>query len=344
MNRGICLALLLPTLLCAGEARAYSAEDSAFVRWVFPYQPGDRYEFRSNLDFLRPTGEILPAYTEAPVVVADTTFNGTHYLHMPYLSFVGSEFYRLDDSLRVWTYYPAPDTEVVLLNLNRIRDPFVERDFFYLSSHWPRGPNLGRQFHFAYSTVPAYADVDSTYLASNVVFSSNWSWLARGTTMGYATQLYADTLLDRDSERGFFLAMMGDSIPGQVRYAASLGIELAALFRHETEEPWPAAIDRPVSVPRAYARATSLIAAPNPFNPSTTVRFDLPESGAVRLVVYDVTGRLVRTLLHGHVAAGAHSVVWDGLDTGGRSAASGVYVVRLTTDTHTLHQRVTLLR
>ena len=344
MNRGICLALLLPALLCAGEARAYSAEDSAFVRWVFPYQPGDRYEFKSNLDFLRPTGEILSAYTAAPVVVADTTFNGTHYLHIPYVSFVGSEFYRLDDSLRVWTYYPAPDTEVVLLNLNRIPDPYVERDIYYLSSHYARGPNLGRQFHFAYRTVPAYADVDSTYLASNVVFSSNWSWLARDTTMGYATHLYADTLLDRESARGFFLTMMGDSIPGQVRHGASLGVGLAALFRHETDEPWPAVIDHPASASRARASAASLTAAPNPFNPSTTLRFDLAESGFAELAVYDVTGRLVRTLVTSPVAAGAHSVVWDGTDAAGRQVASGVYFARLTTPTETLTTRLVLVQ
>jgi hypothetical protein len=70
--------------------------------------------------------------------------------------------------------------------------------------------------------------------------------------------------------------------------------------------------------------------APNPFNPSTTIRFVLPEAGRVRLIVYDVTGRVVRTLANVQRNAGAHAVVWNGRDDVGRAAASGVYVYRLT--------------
>ncbi len=68
---------------------------------------------------------------------------------------------------------------------------------------------------------------------------------------------------------------------------------------------------------------------PNPFNPQTTVSFDLPESGAATLVVYNAAGQPVRTLVQTSLEAGAHQVRWDGLTDAGTSMPSGVYFVRL---------------
>jgi len=71
--------------------------------------------------------------------------------------------------------------------------------------------------------------------------------------------------------------------------------------------------------------------APNPFNPSTTIRLDLPRREAVTLAVHDLGGRLVRTLWDGTLAAGRHALAWDGVDARGANVASGVYLVRLST-------------
>jgi hypothetical protein len=68
--------------------------------------------------------------------------------------------------------------------------------------------------------------------------------------------------------------------------------------------------------------------APNPFNPRTTLRFDLPTAQAVRLAVYDVMGRQVRTLRAGPHAAGTYEVSWDGRDAAGLSVPSGCYYAR----------------
>nr|MEE4269162.1 FlgD immunoglobulin-like domain containing protein [Candidatus Krumholzibacteria bacterium] len=73
---------------------------------------------------------------------------------------------------------------------------------------------------------------------------------------------------------------------------------------------------------------------PNPFNPSTEIRFELSVRDAaapVRLGVYDVRGRLVRTLHHGPLSAGPQGIVWDGLDHQGTQVASGVYFYQLST-------------
>jgi flagellar hook assembly protein FlgD len=64
---------------------------------------------------------------------------------------------------------------------------------------------------------------------------------------------------------------------------------------------------------------------PNPFNPATTIRYDVPADGSVTLRIYDVDGRLVRTLVNAAQKAGQRSVRWDGTNDEGRSVASGIY-------------------
>jgi hypothetical protein len=83
---------------------------------------------------------------------------------------------------------------------------------------------------------------------------------------------------------------------------------------------------------------------PNPFNPQTTISFDLPRESRVRLEVYDLRGRLRRTLADGHRTAGTHRVVWDGRDDRGAPAASGAYFYRLQTGDRTLSRKMLLVR
>ena len=74
---------------------------------------------------------------------------------------------------------------------------------------------------------------------------------------------------------------------------------------------------------------------PNPFNPSTTITYDLEESAHTALVVYAMTGQKVRTLVDGARGPGAHAVVWDGRDDAGNAVSSGVYVCRLAAGPYT---------
>lgn len=83
-------------------------------------------------------------------------------------------------------------------------------------------------------------------------------------------------------------------------------------------------------VPASYP--TLLRNIPNPFNPSTTIAFELPEAGAVSLRVFDATGRLVDVLLDNAAATSGHNeVVWTGRDGTGRSVSAGVYFYLLET-------------
>jgi hypothetical protein len=79
-------------------------------------------------------------------------------------------------------------------------------------------------------------------------------------------------------------------------------------------------------LPKRYALHNNY---PNPFNPVTTIPFDLPEPSLVTLTIYDLRGRTVRTLVRGQVAAGFQRAQWDGKDNLGNSLPSGMYLVKL---------------
>jgi hypothetical protein len=84
---------------------------------------------------------------------------------------------------------------------------------------------------------------------------------------------------------------------------------------------------------------------PNPFNPSTTIRFGVAKAGPVTLRIYNVRGQLVRTLVDDVRQPGVeHMVTWNGRDDRGRSVASGVYFVRLEASRFTQTRKMVLLR
>jgi hypothetical protein len=83
---------------------------------------------------------------------------------------------------------------------------------------------------------------------------------------------------------------------------------------------------------------------PNPFNPATTIQYALPQAMRVRLVIYDVSGRLVRKLVDGVEDAGDRRVSWDGRDERGSAVGSGVYVYRLEAGGTTLARKMSLLK
>jgi enediyne biosynthesis protein E4 len=85
-------------------------------------------------------------------------------------------------------------------------------------------------------------------------------------------------------------------------------------------------------------------ASPNPFNPQTRVSFDLPRAGRATLRVYDVSGRLVRTLVDDDLPAGEHFVTWSGDDDTGRGVATGTYLLRVMQSGISKVQRVTLMK
>lgn len=83
---------------------------------------------------------------------------------------------------------------------------------------------------------------------------------------------------------------------------------------------------------------------PNPFNPTTTIRFDLPVAAPVRLDIFNLRGQKVRSLVNSDLPAGTHSVVWNGRDDLDSPVSSGVYLYRLSNAEHELTRKMMLMK
>ena len=83
---------------------------------------------------------------------------------------------------------------------------------------------------------------------------------------------------------------------------------------------------------------------PNPFNAQTTIRYALPEASQVKLVVYDMLGQKVRTLVDQYVSAGVHRLQWNGIDSQGNTVAAGVYTYLLKTEAYQETKRMVFLK
>jgi len=89
-------------------------------------------------------------------------------------------------------------------------------------------------------------------------------------------------------------------------------------------------VDPATAVPDVLAAGATLSSYPNPFNPRTTIAYDLPRPARIDLRVYDVHGRLASVLVPEQAAtAGRHEIIWEGADESGRKLPSGVYFARL---------------
>ena len=83
---------------------------------------------------------------------------------------------------------------------------------------------------------------------------------------------------------------------------------------------------------------------PNPFNPTTTIRYDLPKRSQVTLGIYDILGKQIKTLMNQSQDAGKRIAVWDGTDDLGRTVSAGVYLYRIQADEFTQTRKMLLLK
>jgi flagellar hook assembly protein FlgD len=83
---------------------------------------------------------------------------------------------------------------------------------------------------------------------------------------------------------------------------------------------------------------------PNPFNPCTRIAIWLPVESEVTVFIYDLQGHLVQHLLDASVHAGLHQILWEGCTDSGEQAASGVYLVRVSTENQMQSAKMMLIR
>jgi len=94
-------------------------------------------------------------------------------------------------------------------------------------------------------------------------------------------------------------------------------------------------------LPRTFALYQNY---PNPFNPTTSISYDLPKESNVKIIIYDVVGREIRTLINQRQAAGYQSIIWDGKDNNGSLVSTGVYLCHMVTNEFRKVQKMTFLK
>jgi len=96
-----------------------------------------------------------------------------------------------------------------------------------------------------------------------------------------------------------------------------------------------------MALPTVYALTQNY---PNPFNPTTTIDYSIPKSGNVELVIFNMTGQKVRTLVSGKQDAAFYKIVWDGRNDLGENVASGMYFYRLVSGSFSKIEKMTLIK
>ena len=100
-------------------------------------------------------------------------------------------------------------------------------------------------------------------------------------------------------------------------------------------------MDEGLSIPDVYALQQNY---PNPFNPITTLRYDLPEQANVNIIIYDMLGRQVRTLLNQTQDAGYRSVIWNATNNYGKPVSAGVYLYQIQAGEFVQTRKMVLLK
>ena len=122
---------------------------------------------------------------------------------------------------------------------------------------------------------------------------------------------------------------------------AVLNSGLPPQYIHTTfTQEYPLDFDR-VSIPSEFVLNR---AYPNPFNPITSISYELPFGTDVMLTIYDISGRQVRTLERGFKSAGYYSVVWDARDMNRHQVSTGLYIYQLIAGNQILSQKVSLVK
>ncbi|MFQ5583268.1 MAG: FlgD immunoglobulin-like domain containing protein, partial [Calditrichia bacterium] len=83
---------------------------------------------------------------------------------------------------------------------------------------------------------------------------------------------------------------------------------------------------------------------PNPFNPTTTIKYGIPETGNVSVVVYNTLGQKVRTLVSGNQEAGYYEVIWDGTNNIGQNVGSGIFFYRVESNGQAAVRKMILMK
>ncbi|RKZ13656.1 hypothetical protein DRQ53_13000 [bacterium] len=197
--------------------------------------------------------------------------------------------------------------------------------------------------------VPVTSTTDFIYAVWVFPSEAETTGQGLGQGPGIGIEMQADGVpfyLSADGEqwmeysRDYRLCVQPVVTPAAARLAV-FPVSLSALAEGVEYAPESAS---PGEIPVLPSRTVLHGSRPNPFNPRTTVSYDLAGSARVSLKVFDARGRLVRRLVSEKQVAGVYNVIWRGKDDRGASVSSGVYFMRFEASGYVQSERITLVR
>lgn len=166
-----------------------------------------------------------------------------------------------------------------------------------------------------------------------------------GTDVAGRVKLYAPDPYEGGSSISHWDVSALPNLLMEPAITSTLSDDVDLTLAHFTDLGWLQSLPTGVEDDAPRAPGIALLSNyPNPFNPATTIRYELSPAQNVELAVFDVQGRRVRVLESGPKSGGLHESTWDGLDDRGRAVASGVYYVRLAGDNDTRTRKIVLLK
>ncbi len=129
----------------------------------------------------------------------------------------------------------------------------------------------------------------------------------------------------------YYYCLESVSLDGVSQFYGPLSVTIG----DPTQEPTPPANPLVTKLFNAY---------PNPFNPNTNIRYSLYEAGKVNIEIYNIKGQLMRSYATEHGNPGYYQISWDGRDANGRSAASGVYLYRMSSENYSSTKKMILAK
>ncbi|MGD8414862.1 MAG: FlgD immunoglobulin-like domain containing protein, partial [Candidatus Latescibacterota bacterium] len=191
-----------------------------------------------------------------------------------------------------------------------------------------------------------FHDVAITQQDNRLFANQVFTWLTLGSFNWLAITPQSGTL-DPGNSVEVGLELDGSILPGG-EYDFNLEVMSNDPATPVVTIPLHVVVDSTVTVTGVNDQTPSVYALhpnyPNPFNPTTTVRYDLPAAQDVKIAIYNVRGELVRVLVDRYQAAGRHEAVWDGRNSRGESVASGVYLYRIVAGDYVDTRKMTLLK
>jgi len=103
-------------------------------------------------------------------------------------------------------------------------------------------------------------------------------------------------------------------------------------------------INTEISNEKIISQATHLKIAPNPFSNSTTISFTLPQSQKVSIGIFDMKGRLIKTLADAQMQAGTHQLIWNAKDEKGSTLSTGIYFLRMQTGNYAETKKLSVIK